>query len=330
MGELRRARGWSQRALARRIVISRAGLAAIEAGQVTPSVATALRLAEALGCTVEELFGSPGPRFVGPPAAPGERVWVAGDRLLRVEPTALGELPHDARVADRGVERRRPPEPTLVLAGCDPAVGLLAEALARRRVRLIPLQRSSRAALEALAGGIADAAGIHLAGSEENAEAVRGTVGSDHVLVHLARWREGVAVAGRAPRTTSSLLRGRTAWIAREPGSGARLCLERLFREAGREPAFRGIARDHRAVAQLVADGWGRAGVCVELVAVEAGLGFIPAQVEPYELCLRRDRLDDPRVRALLEVLRERGFRRLVDDLPGYDASAMGELRAVA
>lgn len=330
VAELRRRRGWSQRELARRVGVSRAGLGAIETGEVVPSVATALRLAEVLGCTVEELFGPPARRLVGPGAEPGGRVWVAGDRLLRVEPTAVGEVPHDAVMAARGLDRRADPAPTLVLAGCDPAVGLLVAALASRGVRLIPLQRGTRAALEALAAGVADVAGVHLADPEANELAVRETLGAGYRLGHLARWREGVALAGAAPRTASGLVRSRTSWVAREPGSGARACLDRLFREAGREPHFRRVARDHRSVAQLVRDGWGAAGVCVELVAAEAGLAFLPTATEPYELCFRAELEEDPRIVALLATLRDRSFRRLLADLPGYDVASMGEVRAVA
>lgn len=90
------------------------------------------------------------------------------------------------------------------------------------------------------------------------------------------------------------------------------------------------MARDHRAVAQLVRDGWGAAGVCVELVAVEAGLGFVPAETESYDLCFRAELEDDPRIAALLAVLHDRSFRTLLADLPGYDPSDMGEVDAVA
>lgn len=332
IASLRRARGWSQEELARRIGVSRAGVGAIETGRTVPSVTTALRLAQALGCSVESLFAEPpSPRWAGAPASEGDRVWLAADRALRAEPTAVGEIAHDARIEGGSLALRRNPEApsTLVLAGCDPAVGLLVGALAERGVRLIPLHRSSQAALRALAEGVADVAGVHLADPEGNAEAVRETLGAGHVLAHLATWREGVAVAGGAHRAVGSLVR-RATWIAREPGSGARACLEDLFREEGREPRFRRVARDHRAVAQLVRDGWGTAGVCVELVAREADLGFVATRAESYDLCVPAHLADDPRVRALLDALRDRSLRGLIADLAGYDPSAMGEVLEVA
>src|SRR5262245_42994268 len=53
----RQARGWTQEQLANSAGVSRTGVGAIEAGRMVPSVAAALGLAQALGCTVEELFG---------------------------------------------------------------------------------------------------------------------------------------------------------------------------------------------------------------------------------------------------------------------------------
>src|SRR5262245_52296989 len=53
----RQARGWTQDELAQAAGLSRTGVSAIEAGRMVPSVASALGLAQALKCTVEDLFG---------------------------------------------------------------------------------------------------------------------------------------------------------------------------------------------------------------------------------------------------------------------------------
>src|SRR4051794_29327800 len=50
-------RGWSQAELAHRAGISRTAVSAIEVNRLVPSVAAALSLANALDCSVEELFG---------------------------------------------------------------------------------------------------------------------------------------------------------------------------------------------------------------------------------------------------------------------------------
>ena len=55
----RLAAGLSQTALARQAAISRQAYVAIETGKSVPSTEVSLRLARALGCTVESLFSLP-------------------------------------------------------------------------------------------------------------------------------------------------------------------------------------------------------------------------------------------------------------------------------
>src|SRR6516165_3214216 len=93
-------RGWSQAELAQRAGISRAAVSAIEVQRLVPSVAAALALAAALGCSVEELFGARGePAWAWPPPDGPCRYWQArvGDRtfLYPAEPTAAGVVRHD-------------------------------------------------------------------------------------------------------------------------------------------------------------------------------------------------------------------------------------------
>src|SRR5438067_6808669 len=78
----RRAKGWSQAELAPRAGISRAAVSAIEIDRLVPSVAAALALADAFGCTVEDLFGpqtaaTGEPKWAWPPAQSAGRYWHA-------------------------------------------------------------------------------------------------------------------------------------------------------------------------------------------------------------------------------------------------------------
>src|SRR4051794_27096220 len=128
-------RGWSQEDLARRSGLSRAGVSAIEIGRLIPSAAAALALASALECTVEDLFrlrrpGAAAPEWAWAPRREPCRYWAAEvggvSRLYPAESSPLGTLPHDG-IAHRGVLKegeRLDPGRILVLACCDPAVGL--------------------------------------------------------------------------------------------------------------------------------------------------------------------------------------------------------------
>ena len=59
LAERRKARGWTQAELAERVSVSRKSVNTIENGVFVPSTTLALRLAQALDCTVHDLFALP-------------------------------------------------------------------------------------------------------------------------------------------------------------------------------------------------------------------------------------------------------------------------------
>jgi molybdate-binding protein len=66
--------------------------------------------------------------------------------------------------------------------------------------------------------------------------------------------------------------------------------------------------------------------VCVQLAADEAGLNFLPVRTEMLDFCFADSLARDPRGQALIRLMRSRSHRRLVSELPGYDARETGEL----
>ena len=190
----REAHGWSQTELATRSGLSRTGISAIETGRSAPSTAAALALAAALGGRVEDLFALAATSdretvWAWDPPRADARFWEArcSGRVLRyaVEPTAAGTLPHDGRHRHGRTTSAQDPEKTLIVAGCDPAVGLLsAEAARQEGLRIIGLTRSSSTGLELLDRGLVHLAGLHLgAGTDRNpnATAVRARAGNGGV-----------------------------------------------------------------------------------------------------------------------------------------------------
>jgi molybdate-binding protein len=254
-------------------------------------------------------------------------------RLYPAESTLAGFIPHDGVFGEAAFPAPGPDDirRTLVLAGCDPATGLLAAELARAaNVRLLALPRSSRAALALLGQGLVHVAGLHLARAEEaggNAAVVREALGAGYHLIHVSRWEEGLAHASTVrlssvQGTVGSALR----WVGREAGSGARQILDELF--DGRKPPRR-MAADHRGVAEAIRNGWADVGVCLRLVSEEAGLGFLPIRHEDYHLCFPTTLDGDPRIQALISILQSPRFRKAVGDLPGYESRATGELQQI-
>jgi molybdate-binding protein/DNA-binding XRE family transcriptional regulator len=337
----RQQRGWSQAELANRAGISRAAISAIEMERLVPSVAAALALAAALNCTVEDLFGvaaeDPEPRWSWPPPSMPCRFWLARvrGRLLRfpAESTAAGVVAHDGIVSEDACQQwgQADPGTTLVLACCDPAAGLLAGEYARASgFRMIVLSRPSGQALALLAQGLVHAAGVHYATDDEpddNAHAVENLLHGGHRLLRVARWEEGLTLAASARvASVGEVLRSRLRWVGREPGSAARRCLDELL--DGRT-APRRMARDHRGVADAIRCGWADVGVCHRLASEEAGLQFLGIRREHFDLCFPTADASDPRIVALLEVVRSPSYRRLLGDLPGYATDDTGDVRVV-
>lgn len=335
--EHRVSRGWSQQQLADAAGIPRTNVSAIEAGRLVPSTVAALRLAAALQCRVEELFeladAEPAaPAWAWEPTTQNARFWLADvkGRRLRYpcESSLQGATAHDGVSSEAGLVEHDPVSPpTLTMACCDPAIGLLATELAKQSgVRLLAFFRSSRQALALLQRGAVHLAGLHLGGdaSDGNLTAVRETLGERFRLLRLSTWENGaIAASANRVESASGLAASNAKWIGREPGSGARLCLDELL---GDERRYRRVASDHRGVVEAVRGGWADAGVAPRMIAEEAGLRFLPVRVEAFDLCYREDLGDDRRFKSLLATLQSARYRRLLGELPGYDSGSTGEL----
>lgn len=340
----RMARQWSQAELARRAGISRTAVSAIEGERLVPSVQAALSLAAALECSVEELFA--GKRVVSDEAADWAwsppagmcRYWEAeinGRRwLYPVEALGVNPTPHDGVLAE-GIWRELKPAPaetTLTLACCDPAAGLMAAEYARMSgFRLLVFPRGGSAALDLLREGLVHVAGLHrstAADPNRNAQTVRKKLGINYRLLQAAQWEEGIALsADQRAQGAASVIKEARRWALREPGSAARECLEELF--AGKRVSGRQVG-GHAEVAQAVRGGWAEAGVCVRLCAEEARLKFVPVRTETLDFCFANATQHDPRVQALVRLLRLRSFRRLLSELPGYDSRHTGEMQCLS
>ena len=84
------------------------------------------------------------------------------------------------------------------------------------------------------------------------------------------------------------------------------------------------------ADALRLAPGWADAGVCVRLVSEESGLRFLSVRVENYDLCFLKAIESDPRVQALIRVVRSAAYRQLLGELPGYHVAETGDLERTA
>jgi molybdate-binding protein/DNA-binding XRE family transcriptional regulator len=342
----REAAGLTQAELAEACGLSRQSVGAIEVGRSVPAVDVALRVAAALGASVEELFGEPTEEraISAEPSPRGARgrvvlAWI-GDRWIarsvedepHLSADGLAQAAPGGRVA---VEPTRPvaeARESLLVLGCAMGLGLLADRVSGRAGagRCVWLPISSTAALDALARGHAHVGGVHLVDArsgQSNVVDVRRHAREPWTLVTLGRWEAGIVLPAGNPKRlarAADLARAGLVLATREPGSGARRLLDRALREGGARAQARSIAaRGHLEVARLVASGAADAGIATRDVALALRLAFVPLAEERYDLVAPTSSIDDPRVARLFDALASLGARRELEAL-GYDTRDSG------
>lgn len=322
--------GLTQAQLAQRAGVSRQLVAAVEAGQNTPGVDAAIKLAGALGSNVEQLFAA-SPTTVIPALddrlADGAlvRVGRVGDRLVAAEladhgTSGSGWSTADARITGGRLQLfSRAEADRFVLAGCDPALGI-AETM------LSDLGPSSLIALPAAT----DTAVRALGDRRVHAAAVHGPAGHlptppmGVLRLHLANWRVGLAVSREIAATTvEAVLEQGVTIVQRDPGAASQQALARSASRLGRELPPGPRAAGHIEAARL-AGILGSAAVTTEAAAHAFGLSFLPLEQHTVEIWVANEWAHHPATDPLGNLLASAAFTDRVAALGGYDLAETG------
>ena len=365
LGEIRKSRGVGASELARRVNVSRQTIYAIEAGTYVPNTEVALNLARELEVTVDELFslkaeslqsseslsaevlsaeqpakGQPvricqiGSRWVTVPVSASPYYMPEADGLIERAGRTKGRADLVVFAKDEAAQKR------LVLAGCDPATGLLARMVEKvTGVEVICAGASSKLALNWLVDGKVHIAGSHLEDTktgEFNLPFIREQFpGDDFTVVTFARWEEGFVVAAGNPkgvRKVDDLAKKNVRFVNREAGSGARGLLDQMLAKAGlpvqKIQGYDRIAYGHLAAAYSVLAGDGDVCLATRSAAQAFNLDFVPLHSERYDLVMRKRTADMPAVKAFLDVLQRASLRRKLEVLAGYDTTQTGTIVA--
>jgi putative molybdopterin biosynthesis protein len=284
---------------------------------------------------VQCTLGKVGSRWTVSPQSKG-----AGVQMSAVRANACLRVPRDSEGFNAGdmVDARllvpvEAAENALLITGShDPVLDHLADLLQPQGVTLISTHTGSMGGILALKKDECHAAPTHLLSPDGsyNREYIRkylfGTVTD---LICIAGRQQGIV---SLDGLTLSDLPGRT-FINRQRGSGTRMLLDYELKKAGIDPsALFGYDREvttHIAVALAVKSGEADAGMCVFSAAKVLGLPFVPVAQERYELAIRRQHQEDPRIRALVRALQSVEFKETLSRLGGYDTTETGTLRTV-
>lgn len=365
LSTIRQSRGLAAADLARRVGVSRQTIYAIEAGSFVPNTEVTLKLARELEVQVEELFSLNSAKLEIPstmqsdllcatPIKKGQavRICQVGSRRVSIPVDAspyylpeadgvisrLGRSTGNAEIASFSKEESHSKK--LVLAGCDPAIGLLSSMVGKwKEVEIVSAAASSKLALQWLKEGKVHIAGSHLEDpktGEFNLPYLRQEFpDDDFAVISFAQWEEGLVTAAGNPknlRKVEDLARKSVRFVNRESGSGSRALLDRLLK-AGALPSskvsgYSRIAYGHLAVAYLVLIGEVDCCLATRSAAQAFQLDFVPLQSERYDFVMRRETLAMPLAQTFLDVLQRATLRRKLEVLAGYDTSQTGVIIA--
>jgi molybdate-binding protein/DNA-binding XRE family transcriptional regulator len=363
LARLRQRRGLSAIELAKLVGVSRQTIYAMEAGSYVPNTAVALKLARTLEARVEELFtltddeSTPALRVEQAVLLPGSEPAETGQpvQLCRVDKRLMASAPSPVRwyfPASDAVVLNKPAragktkvqvfhsEPEfgnrVLVAGCDPGISVLARHVQAAGIELVLAHRNSSQALSLLKEGCVHIAGTHLrdeASGESNIPEIGRMFPRKAVaVISFAIWEEGIVTARGNPKgiqTIEDFERPGVSIVNREGGAGSRLLLDshlkRLKIEARRVHGYERVAHGHLPAAWQVQSGLADCCIATRAAARVFGLGFIPLVSERYDLAIRKQHLDLPRIQTLLDTLSRSSFRRELESLGGYDTTAAGK-----
>ena len=232
-------------------------------------------------------------------------------------------------------------ENTLVFIGShDNILDVLANMLHRLRpvCRLSSAHVGSMGGIMAIKRGEAHLAGTHLLDEktgEYNISFIKKYLAAVPLqLINLAYRDQGLLVPKGNPKGITGfedLTRQDVRFINRQRGAGTRLLTDMHLKQLDIDPD-RVIGYDkeeytHMNVASAIASNNADSGLAIRAAAVALDLDFIPVAQERYDIILPMEHLDDPKVRAFLQTIRENdAFRQTVESLSGYDLRHCGRI----
>jgi len=235
------------------------------------------------------------------------------------------------RVTARLTVSQADAERALLFTGShDPLVDYLADLLSQKDVELHSTHVGSMGGILALKKNECHAAPMHLLADDGDYNIPylnKYLPGEDVVLICVTERQQGIiSKDGLGFDALSS-----HTFVNRQRGSGTRMLLDHLLMRNRIDPSkILGYEREvttHLAVALAVKSGEAEAGMGVYSAAKALGLRFIPVASERYEIAIRHEHLEDPRVSELFDTLGSPAFKVILDRLGGYDTRETGVRR---
>lgn len=195
----------------------------------------------------------------------------------------------------------------------------------------------SMAGLTALRRGESHLAGAHLldpATGDYNISYLKKYFKDQKIaLINLVYREQGFYLKKGNPKNINSiadLLKEDINYINRQRGAGTRVLFDYLLEKNEIEPAeISGYTKEeytHIAAAAAVGRGSADAALGIRAAAEVMDVDFMPVAEEKYDLILKAEMLEDPRIKKLLQLINSENTKNKIKKLGGYQTEQTGEI----
>lgn len=217
----------------------------------------------------------------------------------------------------------------LMVGSSDTPLQILADCMVDRSITLRCCPTSNLGGILALRAGICHAAPVHI------------PILKDHTIPDQLKAQKGLSIRrlviaeqpfGLATRNAVRLEDLKNLQIMNsQRGTANRLLLDAvLARDGIPVSALKGYENELKNpdmiasnISSMIAD----AGICTQRSAANAGLRFLPLGIDAYELVMRADTLEDPRVKEMIEMIQSDEFKERLVQNGGFDTGSTGKFR---
>jgi len=160
--------------------------------------------------------------------------------------------------------------------------------------------------------------------------------GASAVVISLTYRIQGLYVQKGNPKNIKSwedFERDDITMINREYGAGSRVLLDENLKLLGIfGNSIKGYATEgqtHLTVASSVSNGKVDVAVGIERIARQVdNIDFIPMKKERYDLIVKKEHIDSPEVRTMMNIINSAAFKQEFRNIGGYDTIDMGKIIA--
>lgn len=285
-------------------------------------------------------IGYIGGRFIATPIGRG-----AGTTMSLVRADGIIEIPQETEGYEAGtkikaklLKSENEIKNTIVCIGShDPVIDIIADLIHSKSLKyyLSSAHTGSMGGIMALKSGETHISPIHLLDMEDGSYNIsyikKYLPAKDMALIKGLGRIQGIMVMRGNPLNIKEISDiKRVRFVNRQRGSGTRLFLDYNLKKAGISWSdINGYEREevtHIGVAAVVAAGDADCGLGIYSAAKMMGLDFIPLGNEEYDFALPKEHLELPMIKEFISVLKSSEFKKIVDDMGGYDYKNIGKI----